>query len=628
MKTLEYKKRPRFSMGLRDLLIGGSVTFVSLVTVILVLFALFSARDAAIEPLRQGTRLFVDALAERTRDHLQAASAQGDYISRLVAKELDDHVGTRQVVGTLVASLAAAPQVSAVVFLRPDLTGVQVMQGSDGPARIAILDLSSSPGAAEDVANALDIGKGSWGAPLTLSSQPQFTLLNYRVPVVDRSGKKAGLLVVTLRSDRISRFMRDLARPPIRSAFILYGGSRVLAHPSFDGPSFDGPSSVSLPSLADMPDPALRALVAMQVSHGFFAQGLGDASLTVRKVDDRQVLYLFRDLPGFAPETLWVGAYVDLNDVGLGPERFQTIALVGLSIVVAAAVIAALLARKLARAIRDLAWLAGAVARFELEEVHSPERSRVRELDDLAQAFTAMLHVIGAFATYVPRQLVRQRLAAGSFEERISEQRELTVMFTDLSGFSRMAENLPAQETAQVLNEHFCRLTACVVAEGGTVDKFLGDAVMAFWGAPERQADHAARAIRAAAAMQRAYRDDPMRRFHGLGLRIGLHTGTVLVGDIGTPERLNYTIVGDAVNVAARLVELGHDHGGPGNVIVLLSDTTVQAAGGGILVEDLGDHAVRGRFRAERVYRLLPSGEEEAQADCPAIAPGSSAGSS
>ena len=214
------------------------------------------------------------------------------------------------------------------------------------------------------------------------------------------------------------------------------------------------------------------------------------------------------------------------------------------------------------------------------------------------------LRTIGAFATYVPRQLVRQLLALDPAARRASEQRELTVMFTDLTGFSRMAERLPAQETARLLNDHFRRLTACIVAEGGTVDKFLGDAVMAFWGAPERQDNHAARAVRAAATMQEAFQDDPLLREHGLGLRIGLHTGMVLVGDIGTADRLNYTIVGDAVNVAARLVELGHEAGGRQGVAVLLSETTVRAAGAQALVEDLGDRAIRGRDRAERVYRL------------------------
>ncbi|WP_051329489.1 adenylate/guanylate cyclase domain-containing protein [Geminicoccus roseus] len=609
MRKLEDRKRPRFTLGLGGLLIGGSVGFVALVTVILVVFALLSAREAAVEPLRQGTRLVVDALAERTRDHLQAAKAQGDYISRLVARELAGRAGASEITGTLVASLAAAPQVSTVVYLRPDLTGIQVAREADRPAEVAILDLSGNEEARQAVDEALQIGAGSWGAPFAADTDPRLAYLNYRVPVRGK-GDDLGLVVVMLRSDRLSRFMRDLALPPIRSAFILYDGNRVLAHPSFDGPA-----PVNLPRLAEMDDPALQALVAGSGLGSFAAtqpggsdgpDGSDEAPLIIREVGGRPLLYLFRDLRGFAPEPLWVGAYVNLDDVGVGPERFQTIALVGLSIVAAAAAIAALLARRLAATIRDLAGQANAVARFELEQVDTPERSRVRELDDLAQAFTAMLRVTGAFATYVPRQLVRRLLEAGHDSEPLSEQRELTVMFTDLTGFSSMAEHRPAGETARLLNEHFARLTACVVAEGGTVDKFLGDAVMAFWGAPERQADHAARALRAAAAMQEAYRDDPMRTRFGLGLRIGLHTGQVLVGDIGTPERLNYTIVGDAVNVAARLVELCREHGPAGGVVVLATGTTVHAAQAEAAMEDLGDHAVRGRFQGERVYRLCP----------------------
>jgi len=592
------QSRKHYRIGLGLLLTGGSVAFVSAVTVIMVLFALVSAREAAIEPLRQGTRLFVDALAARIHDHLRTAESQGDFISGVVARDLADGADAAQLTRTLAASLAAAPQVASIVYLRPDLTGLEVRREPSGPARVQILDLSGDAEAHRYAREVRAQEEGSWGQPFTLARSPGLAVLNYRVPLRDpHDGAEPGMIVVTLRSDRLSRFMRELSAPPVRAAFILYGSDRVLAYPDFDG------SMGSMPKLAEMRDPALRALVRPAPGESFFGERL-DGALTLRHVDGRQLLYLLRDLPGFAPEPLWVGAYVDLNDVGVGSDRFYMIAMVGLSIVVAAAVMAALLARRLTSSIRNLADIAAAIGRVELDELRPPRASRVRELDELARAFALSLRTFSAFATYVPRQLVRQLLAIDPAARQPSEQRELTVMFTDLSGFSRLAERLSAEATARLLNDHFRRLTACIVAEGGTVDKFLGDAVMAFWGAPERQADHAARAIRAALAMQEAYQDDPLLRDHGLGLRIGLHTGTVLVGDIGTAERLNYTIVGDAVNVAARLVDLGHHAGGGSDVVVLLSETTVRAAGAQAIVEDLGDQAMRGRFRAERVYRL------------------------
>ncbi|MBL8898678.1 MAG: FHA domain-containing protein [Planctomycetes bacterium] len=136
-----------------------------------------------------------------------------------------------------------------------------------------------------------------------------------------------------------------------------------------------------------------------------------------------------------------------------------------------------------------------------------------------------------------------------------SEERELTVLFADLAGFTRFAEQLPAREVTQVLNRILEQLTQAVFAAGGTLDKFLGDAVMAFFGAPLAQPDHASRAVRAALDMQERLRvlnetEPPERR---LSLHVGINTGTAIVGDIGAEQRLDYTVIGDTVNIASRL---------------------------------------------------------------------------
>jgi class 3 adenylate cyclase len=152
---------------------------------------------------------------------------------------------------------------------------------------------------------------------------------------------------------------------------------------------------------------------------------------------------------------------------------------------------------------------------------------------------------------------VTRLIRAGDAGTIRPEARELTVMFTDIAGFTAMSETRPAPEVADFLNEHFALLGACVEAEGGTVDKFIGDALMAFWGAPETQTDTAPRACRAALAIARAVDADNARRTAAgrpaIRIRIGLHSGPVVVGNVGWPGRINYTIVGDTVNTCQRL---------------------------------------------------------------------------
>jgi class 3 adenylate cyclase len=172
-----------------------------------------------------------------------------------------------------------------------------------------------------------------------------------------------------------------------------------------------------------------------------------------------------------------------------------------------------------------------------------------------------------------------------------------------------MSEGRPARDVAQFLNHHFEMLGSRVEAEGGTVDKFIGDALMAFWGAPEPQSDTAQRACRAALAMARAIEtDNDQRRTQGhdpIRIRIGLHTGPVVVGNVGWPGRINYTIVGDTVNTCQRLEAMGKDMDQGAAVTILISGATAARVDTSFTIERAGTFRVRGRNEDLEVYRLL-----------------------
>jgi class 3 adenylate cyclase len=177
-----------------------------------------------------------------------------------------------------------------------------------------------------------------------------------------------------------------------------------------------------------------------------------------------------------------------------------------------------------------------------------------------------------------------------------------------------LAEDLTAEQTASLLNSHFELLSNCVEAEGGTVDKFIGDSLMAFWGAPEEVEDHAARALRAGAAIQEAIVSDNFKRVASdkqpVSVRVGIHTGKAIVGNIGSKSRVNYTVVGDTVNVASRLEQLSKDFEIRDQCVVLVSkesrDSGAEALGekSGITFSEIGDHNVRGRSKPVTVFRI------------------------
>ena len=188
-----------------------------------------------------------------------------------------------------------------------------------------------------------------------------------------------------------------------------------------------------------------------------------------------------------------------------------------------------------------------------------------------------------------------------------ADAREATVMFTDIVAFTRQSETMTAPETAEFLNQHFAMFSRCVEDEDGTIDKFIGDSLMAFWGAPEAQPDHAARACRAALAIRAAVIADNQARVREGGdpvrVHIGVHTGEVIVGNIGAPGRINYTIVGDTVNTANRLEQLGKeiDEDAVDTVILASAATTAAAS---VEARALGAHPIRGRQEELEVFAL------------------------
>ncbi|MFT5289347.1 MAG: adenylate cyclase [Planctomycetota bacterium] len=150
---------------------------------------------------------------------------------------------------------------------------------------------------------------------------------------------------------------------------------------------------------------------------------------------------------------------------------------------------------------------------------------------------------------------VVERIIRDGSGEMTSYEREITVLFGDIVGFTALAERLSAGEVTRILNEIFQGITDAVFDQGGTLDKFIGDAAMAFFGAPNEQTDHAERAVRAGLAMQAGLRDYNAGRAPAdcLGMRIGINSGVAIVGDVGALQRKDFTCIGDAVNVASRL---------------------------------------------------------------------------
>jgi adenylate cyclase len=237
---------------------------------------------------------------------------------------------------------------------------------------------------------------------------------------------------------------------------------------------------------------------------------------------------------------------------------------------------------------------------FRLAEANTPRHSLFREIQMMIDALAKMKGGLRSFARYVPRDLVRAVLASGQDAELSGEVRQLTVYFSDLAGFTTIAESKAPDELVHFLGEYLDDMSTIIAAEHGTVDKYLGDGIMAFWGAPQPIGDHAARACAAALRCQTRLAEYAARGTP-LHTRIGVATGDVLVGNIGSSERMNYTVMGDTANLASRLESLNKQFG----TSLMISEPTFEAARASIVARPLDIVAVKGKSRGVRVYELL-----------------------
>jgi adenylate cyclase len=223
--------------------------------------------------------------------------------------------------------------------------------------------------------------------------------------------------------------------------------------------------------------------------------------------------------------------------------------------------------------------------------------------------------ITSMFSSYVSPELVNRLIKSDERLELKGESRELTVLFSDIANFSKLSESIPAEKVVVFMNEYLGRMTKIITDENGTLDKYIGDAVMAFYGAPVTLRTHAARACRSALFMQKASLElssstllkEQISAEFDLHTRIGINTGEMVVGNMGSSQRFNYTVMGDQVNIGARCETVCKEFG----VGIIVTKNTRRAAGEGEFVyRHLGRLIIKGRKEPVDIYHLVSFAED------------------
>ena len=553
----------------------------------------------------------IGAAVKQIEQHLRPAEHQAAFIARRIERDYMDPADKEKLGLLLIGALAAAPQVEAVMFIDLDLQSYAAGRDREKDlVAVNKMDFSQDHKVRGSMAG---ISRGAgWGAPIW-NDQYKKTYLNLAHPVM-REGELFGAVVAVVSVEQLSSFVSTVGSGHAGTRFILYGRDLVLAHSLLIGGYPQGSNEAPLPALSGFGDPVLAAIWREEGYYAFEQLELPQGTDGhVIQIDEEEYVYVYREVGGFGPLPLTVGAYFQASDVAEEVERMVMALFAGVAALIISLIAAVFVERRIARPIVRFSAAAGRIRDLDISQVEELPGSVFRELNDQSNSFNAMLRALRWFELYVPRKIVESLIKRGSAEDSQSDAREVTVMFTDIVGFSSASEGMRAAEVAAFVNAHFSIIVECIEAEGGTVDKFIGDAVMAFWGAPEEQPDAAERACRAALAIGgRMAEENRRKQARGEApthIRIGIHSGSATVGNIDAPGRLNYTIIGDTVNIGQRLERLGKEiHPDATEVSILISGATAGQLSSAFTPVPAGRHKVKGRIGEIEVFDLRPAG--------------------
>lgn len=422
-------------------------------------------------------------------------------------------------------------------------------------------------------------------------------------------GTVIGAAAANVRLKRISEFLAAKPISPGSITIIIDKAGNVVAHPDF-AQAYRKDASMSQKKLVEMENPTISTAAfergKRQSENFYFSAG----------ANNEEYIALFAPFPPNFNKPWEVVVITPVKDfVGEIDANNRKVTIFGGALLVLVILLTYYVSKRLSRPLEVLVEEIKQIFSFQINS-KLILTSRVAEISSLIDATQKLKTAISAFAAYVPRELVSDLIRTGTPLAPGGQSQYLTMFFTDLKGFSSLAEVTPTRELLETVSAYLELVTLAVKEEKGTIDKFIGDAVMAFWGAPVIVTDHSYRACVAAVRSQRRMAILNARLAETgkgpLTVRIGIHSDQVLVGNIGSLERLSYTVMGDGVNIASRLEGINKDFG----TSICVSNAVFKESGERLWMRPIDLVAVKGRKGEFLIYELLGirDGDEEVAA--------------
>jgi adenylate cyclase len=415
-------------------------------------------------------------------------------------------------------------------------------------------------------------------------------------PVIDDQEGLVSVIGIDVALDELSRFLQTQKVGQNGVAFIINDKAEIVAYPGIPLAAQEGenfrPVNISELEISWVTD-----------AYNEYEK-TGHTRFTIESEGERYIAS-FSPFPVTFGQDWQIGIIVPEDDfVGAIKQTNQISLLISLGTLLVAIISAIFISRTISRPIVLLTEETKKIKDLELDSVLEINSS-IREVQLLGESIAAMKTGLKAFKKYVPAELVRQLIQTGEEAELGGRMKELTILFTDIAGFTTISEQIMPEKLMVQLSEYLGNLATIIEHEKGTVDKYVGDGLMAFWGAPSSNPNHAYYACYAALRCRNKVAE-LNQRWHKAGkptfpTRMGIHTGNTLVGNMGSVDRMNYTVLGDSVNLASRLESINDIYG----TEIIISAATYHKVVDKFHFRPVDIVTVRGKQQGVLLYELV-----------------------
>lgn len=422
--------------------------------------------------------------------------------------------------------------------------------------------------------------------------------VSYGSPFYDSNNLFQGVFGLDIRLDFLSQYINKQHVSDNGYAFIITNKEDLVAYP--DNKIFTDTSHAPN-QLMNVHHSARFMLLDKSIDY-YKKTGKSEFKLMYQ---GESYLFTYQPIPAFADHGWLVGVMAPENDfVGyLHKINMITLAFTVFALLIGIAVVSGMVTR-IVRPIKILVKETEKIKRFELEgKLHLD--SRIQEVIDLKNAIASMKHGLKEFQHYVPKILVRQLIESGQNLKIGGQRKKLVVLFSDIENFTTIAETMDPNELMIQICEYFESLTQIIIFEKGTIDKYIGDSIMAFWGAPleeDKASQHAAKAaldcLRKVNELNAKWAQEGRPAFV---TRIGIHTGDAIVGNLGSTERFNYTALGDTINIANRFENINKIY----KTHIIVGEAIYNEIKNDFIFRKLDRVLVKGRKKFLIIYELL-----------------------